>query len=148
MTFSLSGTDQLPYSTVRIVGRGPDGDSVGTAFFFDFKTTDDKIVLCLISNKHVVKGCTTGEFFVHTAKQDSNGELIGIGVSIPIALSGFESLWIGHPDPLVDLCAMPFGPLMNSAKDSGKEIFKVALDDSIIPAYFTNIILRAKNSHF
>jgi hypothetical protein len=48
-------------------------------------------------------------------------------------LDNFESLWIPHPDPAIDLAIMPIAPLINQAVAQGFTPFYRTLDKSVIP---------------
>ena len=45
----------------------------------------------------------------------------------------FDSLWTRHPDPDVDLVAMPIAPVHRHAETNGQKLFYVSLDDSLLP---------------
>ena len=125
---------QLLFSTVRIECDLEDGStSVGTAFFFNFRIDESGILPLLVTNKHVVKGATTGRFHVHEATKDSSGSLGPAPESFTIELRAFENEWFMHPDPAIDLCGMLFEPLRRQAEAYGKVVFNCVLDDSLIP---------------
>ena len=44
----------------------------------------------------------------------------------------FEKRWIPHPDSEVDLCAMPFQPIIVEAEKRGKSVFAFPLNESFI----------------
>jgi hypothetical protein len=120
-------TEQLMYSTARIVGLNSNGApfKTGTGFFYQFPVAagDPRNVPILVTNKHVVEGVAQAEFVIHTnstggLKPDGNG-----GVR-----SQFAD-WVPHPNPKVDLCALPVGGVLNQAK-----AFFRALDPSIVPS--------------
>jgi hypothetical protein len=125
---------KLLYSTTRIVAfHGSGGQSVGTAFFFLFRLDDKRTVPTLVTNKHVVLGSATGEFHLHEAIKNNSETPTPAGSSFAVTVTDFEKSWIMHPDPDVDLCAMPFEPLRRLAANHGKEVFLSPLDDTLIP---------------
>jgi hypothetical protein len=133
MKFPLVGSDQLPYSTVRIEGLHFDGaQSVGTAFFFQFTDELGTKIPCLVTNKHVVENCEKGRFFIHTAGSDLQGNTIATGTSLAVEIDEFMGNWIYHPNPRVDLCVMLVGPLVNAAKQSGAVIYSLALNEALV----------------
>jgi Trypsin-like peptidase domain len=120
-------TEQMMYTTARIVGVNASGAAfkTGTGFFYLFPVAagDDRTVPLLVTNKHVIEGVTFADFMVHTnstggSKPDGNG---------PVR-SQFGD-WINHPNPKVDLCALPVGGALNQAK-----AFYRAFDPSIVPS--------------
>jgi hypothetical protein len=94
----------------------------GTGFFYMFPFADGQLPI-LVTNKHVVDGVTHADFVIHT---NSTGGKIPDGKVR--ARSQFGE-WIYHPNPKIDLCALPVGPLMNKEKG-----FFRSLDPSIVPS--------------
>jgi hypothetical protein len=122
-----SVTEQMMYTTARIVGINASGAAfkTGTGFFYQFPVAagDDRNVPILVTNKHVIDGVTNADFMVHTnsnagSKPDGNRSV----------RSQFTD-WVQHPNPKVDLCALPVGGVLNQAK-----AFYRAFDPSIVPS--------------
>ncbi len=120
-------TEQMMYSTARIVGINAAGAafSTGTGFFYQapLAGAGDQHVPMLITNKHVIAGVAHAEFMIHqnlsgAKKPDGN-----------VRVRSEPSEWVQHPNPKVDLCALPVGPVLNNAKG-----FFRALDPSIVPS--------------
>ena len=120
-------TEQMMYCTARIVGVNANGAAfkTGTGFFYQFPVAagDDRNIPLLITNKHVIDGITNADFVIHTAstggdKPDGKG-----------AVRSQLSDWVLHPNPKVDLCALPVGGVLQQAK-----AFFRALDPSIVPS--------------
>lgn len=120
-------TEQLLFTTVRIeTDRG-----VGTAFFFNARIDESKNLPLIVTNKHVVEGSTMGSFQLHEADRNADPPKPA-GRFFSVMLNKFESLWIDHPDPDVDLCAMPCKPLYIHAEKLGKTVFHKALDEKLV----------------
>jgi hypothetical protein len=120
----VTATEQMMYSTARIVGMNAAGAQfkTGTGFFYMFPFADGHIPI-LVTNKHVIDGVTHADFVIHTNSADGkkpDGKVR--------ARSQFGE-WIYHPNPKIDLCAVPVGPLMTKEKG-----FFRHLDPSIIPS--------------
>lgn len=130
---ALSLTEQLQYTTIRIEcmnDRG--GTSTGTGYFFAFKV-DPKTrehIPVVITNKHVIEGSIEGNF-VFTLADQSNNPLDTQHYTVKV--QNFESHWVKHPDPDVDLCAMPIAFIIREVEKEGKKVFYRNLDSSIIP---------------
>ena len=132
MITPVSITEQLLFTTVRIIAEEESGsEGVGTGFFFDATVDQTRILPLIVTNKHVVQNARTGRFQLHEA-DDSGPQLRPLGRSFEIQLSNFESYWVGHPDASVDLCAMPFEPIRVQAEASGRRIFRLAFGESLI----------------
>jgi len=128
----VSITEQLLFTTVRIIAEEESGsERVGTGFFFDATVDQTRILPLIVTNKHVVQNARTGRFQLHEA-DDSRPQPRPLGRSFEIQLSNFESYWVGHPDTSVDLCAMPFEPIRVQAEASGRHIFRRAFEESLI----------------
>lgn len=129
-------TEQLLYSTLRIETKYKDGArGTGTGYLFRFK--DDKEnnthIPVIITNNHVVEDAIQLKFIF--TKMDIEGNPIDkehFGVEIEI--ESMKSYWVSHPDKRVDLCAIPVGPIINTARDKGQSLFYIPLDMSLIPS--------------
>ena len=116
-------SDELLFTTVRIETEDASGAlSHGTGFFFRFAIDDTRDFPVIVTNRHVVASGQRGRFSIHEGVSDGDAFMPAC-TSDPIELEDFESRWTGHPDPDVDLCGMPFQPLLDSAKERGKELF-------------------------
>lgn len=128
---SLSPTEQLAFSTVRIECQLHSGvTSTGTGFFYSLNRTADKHVPVIVTNKHVVEGSKTGRFVL--TLQDENGDP-AVGSHQEFGLEDFERLWVPHPDPKVDLCAMPIGRLLTAAHSRQLRPHFITMDKTLIP---------------
>lgn len=128
---ALSPSEQLMHSTVRIACSTPSGPSTGTGFFYSFARSASQQVPAIVTNKHVVAGATNGTFSLTLRGQDG---LADYGKHVKVSLDQFEQRWVPHPDPQVDLCAMPIAPLVEQSFSQGKPFFFVSLDASLIPS--------------
>jgi len=125
-------TEKLLFTTVRIEAVHRSGRvAVGTGFHFSAKVDDSRTLPLIITNKHVIKEAITGRFQVHEAER-SGTQSRPSGRFFTVEIEEFEQHWIGHPDPSVDLCAMPFQPLRVQAEEDGKAIFNVSFDESLV----------------
>ncbi|NSW82202.1 MAG: trypsin-like peptidase domain-containing protein [Syntrophothermus sp.] len=125
-------TEQLVFTTVRIETTLKDGNTgVGTGFFFNMKVDDNRTLPLIVTSKHVAKDTTKGRFQLHEALPGASPPKPS-GQFFTVELDNFESQWIPHPDPAVDLCAMPFQPLRARAEVAGKAIFNVSFHEGLI----------------
>lgn len=128
---SLSPAEQLAHSTVRIeCDLAVGGLGTGSGFFYRLNCKEDQHVPVIITNKHVIEGSTKGRFILTLQDSDGGPE---VGANYRFELDNFQSFWRPHPDPTVDLCAMPIAPLINMAEQQGKKFFYVTFDKSLIP---------------
>lgn len=112
----MNPADQLPFVAVRIDCEDADGaSSVGTGFFFVFPAEDGQVIPLLITNKHVIEGAIMGTIRMHRA--DSDGQPAPAEWREVKFTRGFEGLWLPHPDPQVDLAALPIGQLLEMLPD-------------------------------
>ncbi len=122
--------EQLLYATVRIETEGynPNDKGAGTAFIFGLEG-EKGAFLCLVTNKHVVKGAKVGRFFFTQRKNDKPD----VGKRFDIVIDNFEQSWYGHPDPEIDVAAMPLVPLLEAIKRQGNDVFFRYLSQTLIP---------------
>lgn len=121
-------TEQLIYSTVRLVGAKDEGISVGTGFFFQCQENK----LFLVTNKHVIKGVKNGEFFMKRGMLIQNG-LMTIPASGSVALMFTENDFVGHPDPDVDVAVMEVTDYINNLIVAGTPAHYIAIIERYIP---------------
>lgn len=132
MTQNLSPSEQLTHSTVRIESVLPDGNvATGTGFFFQFLRNGEQHVPGIVTNKHVVENATEGRFFMTLADEEGNPQY---GSKHSFTIENFQQSWIKHPDPNIDLCAMPIAPLLNLANEQDKRMFFISLNEDLIPS--------------
>lgn len=127
----LSPSEQLAHSTVRIECLFP-GNVVGTGtgFFYSLHRKEDKHVPIIITNRHVVEGASDARFMLTLRNDDGTPR---IGEHHQFTIANFGAFWKNHPDPSVDLCAMPMAPLFKVVEKEHLDFFYVTLDDSLIP---------------
>lgn len=129
---NLSASEQLTHSTVRIEVETSSGSKgTGTGFFYQFAETEGKHVPAIVTNKHVIEGAQRGRF--HLTLADEHGNPVYSSHEI-YSFEHFIQYWVPHPDPEVDLCAMPIAPLLIKAEQENKKIFLISLDKSLIPS--------------
>lgn len=128
----LLPSEQLAHSTVRIECQLADGTTgTGTGFFYQFAKVGNQHVPAIVTNKHVIAGAVTGKFSLTQSSAD--GKPL-IGQHVTVQLDQFEGRWIPHPDPTVDLCALPIEPLRSEAQARGTPFFSIYLDEQIVPS--------------
>ncbi|MEM4217849.1 MAG: serine protease [Candidatus Methanomethylicaceae archaeon] len=122
--------EQLLYATVRIETEGlnPSEKGAGTAFIFGLER-EKGTFLCLVTNKHVVRGAKLGRFFFTQRKNDGPD----VGKRFDIVIDNFEQSWHGHPNAEIDIAAMPLVPLLDAIKQQGNEVFFRSLSQNLIP---------------
>jgi len=104
--------------------------STGTGFFFKFLENGDRHVPVIVTNKHVIRNAISGRFII--TKSDTNGNPNATD-HFSVNIADFQQFWRLHPDPNVDLCAMPLAPVINSATQQGQNLFYQVFDKSLLP---------------
>jgi hypothetical protein len=128
---ALSPAEQLAHSTVRIECDLPGGElGTGTGFFYSLNRKDGQHIPVIVTNRHVVEGALKGRFIL-TLKDNEGSPKIGANHGFEV--HNFHTLWKPHPDPTVDLCAMPMAPLFRAVQQEGLEFFYITLENSLIP---------------
>ena len=105
--------ESLFFTTVRIDTLTPNGATgSGTGFVFAHKLDEEKHVLFVVTNKHVVDGMQSGSLTFHQRKDDQPH----LGTGFRLDIGSWPSLWFGHPSSDVDIAVTPFLPLENHIK--------------------------------
>lgn len=121
--------DKLSYLTMHIRSMQGSEPVTGTGFFFMFRIKDGRgmRVLALVTNKHVVLGFT-GTTLMFTVAE--NG--LPTDKKVEFRTGEGTNLWYPHPDPEVDLCALPIRPIINQCRKQGVELFIAPMDHSLV----------------
>lgn len=126
MTNNLCLQDQLIRTTARIEAFLPNGTvNFGTGFFFKFPwSVDDREILVLVTNRHVVAGAIAARL-QFTLADDTGGPLLGQTHSVVI--QNFADGWVGHPSSDVDLAAIGIGGIVHDMQEAGKKVCVVSV---------------------
>lgn len=128
--------ERLMYSTIRLETlRNEVPVGIGTAFFFLYRKVEEKGMAwlpLLVTNKHVIKGSTHVRFRVHLGEV-INGKSWPTGKTATVTIPRGPALFMYHPDPDVDLCAMSSGDLKEEAKRRGLFVYSHTLTEAEIP---------------
>ncbi|ELO4690839.1 serine protease [Citrobacter sp. CK187] len=113
----MSVSQSISKSTVRIecdvVGGGI---SVGTGFWFAFADTEESSFPFLVTNKHVIANSIEVRIRLNVSSSaNPQMKFYNVIISSP-------SDFIHHPDPNIDICALPVGEFFNDLSSQGIEI--------------------------
>jgi len=118
MPAELDISQQLSLITVRITcDLLAGGRATSTGFFIDASTREGKLLPLIITNRHVISGAKSFHFSMTKGTPDGGPEF---GSLINLTCKEAQEAWVGHPDPNVDLCALPFSATFTNLKNSGK----------------------------
>ena len=104
---NFDGPDgQLYFTTLHLTCRTPDGGSwTATGFNYGVETDEGRADF-LITNRHVLEGVQEITFRGVAGKDGS--PVLGSAVTVTLVGEGGSGLsWNGHPDPVVDVAALP-----------------------------------------
>lgn len=120
----LSFTEKLLYTTVRI----ETDTGTGTGFFMKLLEKSDTYVPVIVTNKHVIAGASIGKL---TFSLITENGVVQDDEHYSYTIIEFESSWIKHPDPNVDLCILPISEILS---DSDRKSIKLFYEE--IPSAF------------
>jgi hypothetical protein len=130
---AMSALDHLVHMTVRIECDG--GRSSGTGFIFNFCDRGEVHIPAIVTNKHVIAGAQHGIFHMTVAENDEPK----YGEHVPVTLDHFETRWVKHPSPDIDLAAFPIAPVLNAGRAKGTPLYyRAGSKDLIADAAFMN----------
>lgn len=122
---------ELFNSTIKIFayneGKGKIKQSIGTGFFFIFKTSIEEQVF-IITNKHVIKNFSKGKIKFNELSNNKN-----YNNQIEVQLSNFSNLWIMHPTE--DVAILPFFPIQ-------EKLFSLYKKRINVKAFSEDLILK------
>ncbi|MDE1703245.1 S1 family peptidase [Acinetobacter nosocomialis] len=126
-------TDIL-HTTVRIECMTNNGISTGTGFFFMFQkdiVSEGTGIPCIVTNKHVIEDAISGKFIVSGRNEDGSRDLNNHS---EYTLPNFESQFIPHPDPNIDLAIFPMSNMLDEFERAKKSLYYVFLSKENIPS--------------
>ncbi|MCK4464423.1 MAG: trypsin-like peptidase domain-containing protein [Bacteroidales bacterium] len=127
----LSVFESLSLCTIRIECTHKNGArSSGTGFFVKYVDHGDTFVPAIITNKHVVTGAETG--YLYFTLTDAGGRPNHDKHHV-FSIENFQKPWLEHPDPNVDLCAMPINVFVDELGKKGIKPFITFLELNLIP---------------
>lgn len=115
---------QLMFCTVLLLIHTNDSIKTGTGHIYTRRTSKGDIPF-IITNKHVVDGCISGEMYFTEAK---DGKPI-LGSRLQITFDG--SFVLQHVYSDYDLAFIPMGPILNKFSEQGKNIFFRSISQEI-----------------
>ena len=133
MAKELSIFEQIEFCTTRIEGQNNQGQIwTGTGFFFNLSLSDsqNRIMPLIITNKHVVNNAV--QLTIQFSKADENGDPL-YSKPYRMATSDMSSI-VYHPNPDVDLCGIPYLPLIGLVQSLQGKVFHKHFDNSNIPS--------------
>ncbi len=127
--------EQLAFITVQIIAQDDAGnESVGTGFFYSEPYVEDHSVNVVITNKHVIENTVSGRIRVHQSGDDESKSIPSESSRTVRFDPDWSSRWFMHPDPNVDLSAMPIGDVSVRLAESGRKLFQVTFGPHHIPS--------------
>ncbi len=128
----MSLADELFYSAVMLEClSGNEVTGSGTGFFWTTPVAAKAEVTMLVTNKHVADDCDAIRARCHVATKtgdEPSGRFANCEISLPNGPA-----W-QHPDPDVDLCAIPFGIILNQALQAGEPLFIKSIRAADLPS--------------
>lgn len=130
MTPPLDPMSQLVHCTVRINCVDTAGNSsFGTGYIYEFNQQAGKSMPCIVTNKHVVQNAQRGVF--HLTLKNAEGEA-DLGRHEAVTLDDLGRFFIGHPDPSVDLAAIPIAAVLTAGAADGSKYYFRSLGKTLI----------------
>jgi hypothetical protein len=129
MNERLLTSEKLARSTILIKSRIAGGQtSTGTGFYYHVPIDSNRHVPVVVTNRHVVAQASEGVLLHRLrAAGDAHDTLY------EQKIDDFESQWIPHPDPNVDLCALGINDVHEELRQSGGALSYVPLTPKLIP---------------
>lgn len=123
-TFINTADYQYLYSTVRIEGFTKAKKSItGTGFYFNFVESETHDLIAIVTNRHVLKDVVeaTIKIILLDEKEVSHDTK-----PLSLTITDLDKKVIYHPNPDIDLCALPLALVIDQTRDIPKG-WKLAL---------------------
>lgn len=123
----LAPSEQLMYSTVRLVNKIGDTTHWGTGFLFSFFNMNNRGFVAIVTNNHVVDGWDKCSFSLASRRLDGSPDL---EKHLPIEIVELQTKLLKHPT--ADLVIIPVSQIINDLVAQGQSPFVITLDQSLI----------------
>jgi hypothetical protein len=129
----LTPAEMMLYSTMKLTAHaGGHEIGTGTGFFFAANAGEGRSIPLLVTNKHVIAGGERISAVCHSEDASNPGHPSRQFASCVIDIS--QGGVIDHPDPDVDLCAIPFAGIYNQARDNGAPVLFIHMNEGNVPS--------------
>lgn len=127
---ALASAEILSYSTVCLYFTNSNSVSSATGFYYSIPHPlhPSLHIPFIVCNKHATKDALATKIDVTLA----SNSLPSVN-SLPLTIDNSRFAWIHHPDPSVDLSALPIGVIWNELEANGLRPFIIPMNTSIIP---------------
>lgn len=124
--------EQVGYATASYVAEHPGGAEVaGTGTFFYYSARDRGSVPVLLATRLQLGAAVKATFtFVEGVRRGDT--LDPMDTTFTLEVPRLDPLLLPHPDPNVDLVALPLRSLMGAARRAGHEIFHMPLEEGFL----------------
>jgi hypothetical protein len=124
--------DQVGYATAGYVAVHPGGSEVaGTGTFFYFSAREKGSVPVLLATRLQLGAAERATFtFVEGVRRGDR--LDPMDTTFTVEVPRLEPLLLPHPDPDVDLVALPLRSLVGVARRAGHELFHMPLEEGFL----------------
>ncbi|EPM0508433.1 trypsin-like serine peptidase [Pseudomonas putida] len=127
----ISNSEKLFFNTIKITTVDTLGQAgTGTGFLFQFTRNGGDLPL-IVTNKHVIENTVSAQLTVHRGA-DGIAQL-GQASTIEVPPNIWSKMWIGHPDPDVDIAVAAFGPIYNMLQENGLSPFVCMILEEELP---------------
>lgn len=127
----ISNSEKLFFNTIKITTWDAAGqEGTGTGFLFQIHRNGGNIPL-LVTNKHVIAGSVRAQLTVHRGN-DGVAQL-GQASTIDLLEPFWSDMWVGHPDPEVDIAVAAFAPIYNMLQERGLSPFVCMILEHELP---------------
>ncbi|WJS97837.1 S1 family peptidase [Novosphingobium humi] len=128
----LSLFERMLFSTVKITVLRGEEVTYGTGFFYQVKINKDYGIPLLVTNKHVMAAGGWLNIRIHIRNKDGtltpSGNVDNVNIYVEPGKS-FE-----HPNPNIDICAIPITEVLKTFRDNGKDILYIPVNSELIPS--------------
>ncbi|MBC2318477.1 hypothetical protein HCC18_16655 [Listeria booriae] len=130
MSMSMSMTERIMHSTVRIVTTSRNGEGSGTGFFFKFLTQEDGTFFSgIVTNRHVIENARSIKCVFTIVKND---DLTDLTKHMEVTLFNIQEKIIYHPDADVDLAVIPSKIFLDRHCGSGESPLVIHLEPDLL----------------
>lgn len=124
-----SHSKQLLFTTVKFTAQLAGGvESYGTGFIFDVSREPGRTRPFIVTNKHVVDGAQKLSIRLVGRSPDADQPQLGVAYDFNVDYASIP--FVGHPDPAVDIAAVPLLPIIQGYES---KVFYRSITQDFLP---------------
>lgn len=132
---SLSLIEQLQFAVARLETERDDGKHFySTGFFYEvpYKSDSERRQVFIVTNRHAIEGKKKVCFYLSQGEEGNKAPKYCSPLRHEISIDAIPVIY--HPDPQIDLCAIPITVFINVRNQLNRHVFYRTFGENMLPS--------------